>query len=256
MKKIILLSGILLLWNCKKSDSIIKGLNDRVNIVSDSAAITAKIDKEIPEELLPLVSQQETKAIMIAPFEGFQTSIDGSVLEKEDYLADGVHEISEDNYRHNFTTFKKDFQISRSLYKKILGDDFKKRVEDLNSNDISDEYIKFNLPITYRGDDITYEKAKNGFCDFADGVSVYHEKFLNFLINKKNLKAIYIIKGRENVNLEIYNEICGRQLITSKYTEGMFDVVTSDMNSREDIHTYYNLSQIPTKKILKIQYNK
>ena len=85
---------------------------------------------------------------------------------------------------------------------------------------------------------------------FGDTVSVFHEKFLEYLLGKK-YKEFKIIKGREMINTAEIDSICPRVKKNStdkEFTEAQIYLLLDDGTEK-----YYNLSHIPPSGV---QYSK
>ncbi|HCN48712.1 MAG TPA: hypothetical protein DIT10_06405 [Chryseobacterium sp.] len=240
MKKLFLLLSIfILLCNCTNHRSSATQTKDVIG--SDEEKMEFKTDYK----------KTTKKAFTIVPVEYFKES-EKKGLAYNAFL-DNIHEIQAPVYERNVATYKESInQGGTFYYVKDLNTDekFKKLVRDLNSNTTENEYIRFDLPKTKIAKDITYDVAKNGFCDFGDTVSVFHEKFLEYLLDKK-YKEFKIIKGREMINTAEIDNICPRVKKNStdkEFTEAQIYLLLDDGTEK-----YYNLSHIPPSGV---QYSK
>ncbi|SIT03443.1 hypothetical protein [Chryseobacterium gambrini] len=230
MKKLFLFSVLVFVWNCRSGSLSIKSAKNGVGLIEEE--IKFKTDYK----------NSSKNVLIIAPLENKQIT--------DNLIFDRIHKISDTMYEQNVAVYKKSInQGGNSYYVMVLQNDnrFKKLIDSLNDNKIEDEYIKFNLPKTKIAKDITYSKAENGFCDFADGVSVYHEKFLKYLLSK-NPKELKIVKGRETIDRSKYDSICSKKTKInahlSEFTEAQIYLLLNDGTEK-----YYNLSHIPPGNI-------
>jgi len=228
MKKLFLLSVLIFLWNCGATQK--KGVFhvSKKGAKGDSAQL--KLTDKLPEFV--------SKAITISPTESKKNFNNDALYQQ--YLQ-SRHEISAIQYEKYVDTYLRSIGVRGINYWTLpllehqeFNDAVRKAVKE-------NKYVKIIVPPTDSAEDFKFSIA-NGFCDFGDGISVYHGEFLQYLLEKNPIE-FKIIKGKEAVEKKEYDvEKCTIQ--KNDYVEAMFYLKFYDGSKVHE--EYYNISSDPT----------
>lgn len=254
MKKIVLLTIVLALWNCKKTETSKTDGNDSAAAGNvDSTASSTNDGEGIAEEEtmeLKINDNSSEKSILtVAPIDLIKKELlkSGKAF-SDNEIYEKTHGIQDSIFEKNITDFKSHIkQGGKSYLTKLLHND-SGFISTVNDPANQNKFIKFELPATKNVYDIKISVTDN-YCDFKDGVSVYEVKFLKYLLSKK-YDEFKLIKGYETIDDSRVQEYCNKQNIKktniAKVVEAQFYLKLQDGTDK-----YYNVSHIPPPNIKK-----